>query len=106
VVRLPTRQTRALELARAHGERGHEAYALRLLGEVLARSAETAEAEARFRRGLLLAQELGMRPLVAHCYWGLARTHDKAGQHTAASSHRDSATALFGAMDMRLWGKE
>jgi hypothetical protein len=47
-----------------------------------------------------------MRPLVAHCYWGLARTLDKAGQEAAASSHRDSATALFRTMDMRLWGKE
>ena len=95
--------TRALELARTHGERGHQALALRLLGEVRTRNGETALAEAHFREGLLLAEELGMLPLVAHCHRGLARTLDP--KQAAAASHRDSAAALFQAMDMRPWGQ-
>ena len=97
---------RALALARDYHERGHEAYALRLLGEVAARVDDTAPAEAHFRSALLLAEELGMRPLVAHCYWGLARLLERGGQRASALSYRDTAAALFRAMDMRAWGQE
>ena len=64
---------RALALARAHQERGHQAYALRLLGEIAARREppESEQAEAYYRQALALAEELGMRPLLAHCHLGL-----------------------------------
>src|SRR5262249_23246486 len=62
-----TERTRAL--ARERQERGHEAYALRLLGEIAAQREppETAPAEALYQQALVLADELGMRPLAAHC---------------------------------------
>jgi len=96
---------RALKIASEHGERGHHAYTLRLLGEISARVDDQAQAEAHFRSGLLLAEALGMRPLVAHCHWGLAELLDRAGQSDPARSHRKTAAALLQSMDMRLWGK-
>jgi tetratricopeptide (TPR) repeat protein len=64
---------RAFDLARAHKERGHEAWALRLLGEIAARQAppEIESAAHHYRQALALADKLGMRPLVAHCHLGL-----------------------------------
>src|SRR5262245_16802864 len=63
----------AQALAREHQERGNQAYVLRLLGEIAARrdSPETAPAEASYRQARALADELGMRPLQAHCHRGL-----------------------------------
>ena len=55
---------RAVELARKHGERGHEAWALGVLADVTA-DRRDAGAEALHREALALAHELGMRPLVA-----------------------------------------
>src|SRR5262245_42331045 len=59
-----TQAQRALESSRAHQERGHEAYALRLLGEVATQreSPEAEQAEACYRQALVLSEELGMRP--------------------------------------------
>ena len=64
---------RALGLARQHKERGHEAYTLRLLGEIAAREdpLDIGKAEDHYRQALALAEELGMRPLIAHCHVGL-----------------------------------
>ena len=63
----------ALALTRDRKERGHEAWALRLLGEIHAyRDPPEAEvAEEYYRESLTLAEELGMRPLVAHCHFGV-----------------------------------
>src|SRR5262249_4568905 len=60
---------RALEHARAYQERGYQAYALRLLGAIAARCSppERELAEVHYQQALALAEELGMRPLQAHC---------------------------------------
>ena len=52
-----------LVYARAHQERGHQAYALRLLGDIAAQHnpPESALAEAHYQQALALADELGMR---------------------------------------------
>ena len=70
---------RALALAREHQERGHQAYALRLLGDIAARREppESDQAEAHYRQALALAEELGMRPLQAHCHLGLGTLYAK-----------------------------
>jgi tetratricopeptide (TPR) repeat protein len=56
---------RALELARRLGERGHEAYALRLLGQIAASGAapDLEQASEYYREALTLATTLGMQPL-------------------------------------------
>ena len=64
---------RALELARTHQERGHQAYALHLLGEIAVHRepAEVEPAATHYHQALTLAEALGMRPLQAHCHHGL-----------------------------------
>jgi tetratricopeptide (TPR) repeat protein len=95
----------ALTLARAHQERGNEAYALRLLGEVAARREppEAMPAEAHYRQALALADELGMRPLMAHCHRGLGTLYATIGQREQARAELSIAIELYKAMDMTFW---
>jgi len=96
---------RALELARAHKERGHEAWALRLLGEIAAHQAspEIEPAKYHYRQALALAEELGMRPLVAHCHLGLGRLYQQTGRREQARAALAAAIDLYRAMDMAFW---
>ena len=94
---------RALELARAHKELGHQAYALRLLGEVAAHRepSEIEAAETHYRQAL--AEELGMRTLVAHCYLGLGKLSRRTGQREQAREHLTTATTMYREMGMAYW---
>ena len=73
---------RTLALARERQERGHQAYALRLLGDIAARRdpPQIESAAAHYRQALALAEELGMRPLQAHCHLGLGMLYPKIGR--------------------------
>jgi class 3 adenylate cyclase len=92
---------RSLELSREREERGNEVRALRLLGELalhgdppnLERAAE------HYRRARALAEELGMRPLVARSLLGLGR---------ASGSAKDVALAadLFRELAMPFWARQ
>ena len=95
----------ALDLARKHKQRGHEVYALRLLGEVAARCdpSDVQAAEAHYRGAMELAHELGMRPLVAHCHLGLGKLYRRTGQREQAQEHLTTATTMYREMDMRFW---
>ena len=94
-----------MELARVHGEQGHLAYALRLLGEVHSReSAAGAEPAAGFyRQAQERAQELGMRPLLGHCELGLGTLHARLGRLPEAREHLLGAVTLFLETGMQLW---
>ena len=96
---------RTLALAREHQERGHQAYALRLLGEIAARREprRARQAEAHYRQALALAEELGMRPLQAHCHLGLGTLYATIGQQEQARTELSAAIALYRAMDMTFW---
>jgi tetratricopeptide (TPR) repeat protein len=96
---------RALELARTHQERGHEAWALRLLGHMAAHAEppEVVQAEAYYQDALALAEELGMRPLVAHCHLGLGRLYSQTGRGEQARAALAAAIDLYRAMDMPFW---
>jgi tetratricopeptide (TPR) repeat protein len=96
---------RALALAHEHQERGHQAYALRLLGEIHARHAppETEPATTHYFQAIALANELGMRPLVAHCHLGLGALCAKTDQREQAHAELSTAIALYRAMDMTFW---
>jgi tetratricopeptide (TPR) repeat protein len=96
---------RTLALAREHQERGHQAYALRLLGDIAARRQppEVALAAAHYQQALALADELGMRPLQAHCHHGLGTLYLKTGQQAQAHAELSTAIALYRAMDMTFW---
>jgi tetratricopeptide (TPR) repeat protein len=96
---------RALALARAHQERGNEAYALHLLGEIAAQRnpPKSERAEVGYRQTLALAEELGMRPLVAHCHRGLGMLYLNIGRGAQACPELSTAIALYRAMDMTFW---
>ena len=95
----------ALDLAVSHKERGHEAWALRLLGELSAMREPPAvgEAEASFGQALALAEPRGMRPLVAHCHLGLGTLHRRTGRRHDAREHLTTATTMYHEMGMIYW---
>jgi tetratricopeptide (TPR) repeat protein len=94
----------AIALARERGERGNEAWALRLAGEIALR--ETLDSVPKvgdyFQRALELAGELGMRPLVAHCHVGLGKLYGT-GDGTKAQEHLSTASAMYREMGMAFW---
>ena len=96
---------RMLALAREHQERGHQAQALYLLGEIAERRdpSESAQAEAHYQQALALANELGMRPLQAHCHLGLGSLYITTGQHEQARAALSTAIELYRTMDMTFW---
>jgi tetratricopeptide (TPR) repeat protein len=91
--------------ARERQERGYQAYALRLLGEITARREplERDQAEAYYRQAMALAEELGMRPLQAHCHRSLGTLYAAIGRHAEARAELDTAIKLYRAMEMTLW---
>ena len=100
-----TQAQRALEFSCVHQERGNEADALRLLGEVAAQRhpPQGEQAAARYRQGLTLAQELGMRPLVAHCHRGLGTLYAATGQAAQARTALSTAIEMYQSMAMTFW---
>jgi tetratricopeptide (TPR) repeat protein len=96
---------RALEHARTRQGRGEEAYILRLLGEVAAHRDPPAveEADASYRQAFTLAEELGMRPLLAHCHRGLGMLYAKVDQREQARTELSAAITMYRAMDMTFW---
>jgi len=96
---------RALALACEHQQRVYQAYALRLLGEVTTRREplESTQAEAYYHQALALAEELGMRPLQAHCHHGLGTLYAQTGQREQARAALTAALALYRDMDMTFW---
>jgi tetratricopeptide (TPR) repeat protein len=96
---------RTLVLTRAQKERGHQAYALHLLGEIAARHdpPKVEQAETYYREALALANELGMRPLQAHCHRGLGTLYGRVGREQQARAALSTAIALYRAMEMTFW---
>ncbi len=95
----------ALAHAREHQERGNEAYALRLLGEIAAHCdpPEAEPATSSYCQALALGKELGMRPLQAHCHLNLGTLYVKTGQWAQAHTELSMAIELYRDMDMTFW---
>ena len=95
----------ALALPRERQERGNQAYALRLLGDIATRreSPESMQAEAYYRQALALAEKLGMRPLQAHCHRGLGTLYAKIGLREQARTAFATAIEIYHAMNMTFW---
>jgi tetratricopeptide (TPR) repeat protein len=96
---------RALVLARERQERGNEAYALRLLGDIAARGEplECTQAASFYRQALALAEALGMRPLQAHCHRSLGMLYAQSGQREQARTALATAIDLYRTMEMTFW---
>jgi tetratricopeptide (TPR) repeat protein len=95
----------ALDLARQLKACGDEALALYQLGVVQAHAdpPDVEPAEAHYRQALALADELGMRPLQAHCHRGLGMLYAAAGQREQARSELSTAIEMYQTMEMTFW---
>jgi class 3 adenylate cyclase/tetratricopeptide (TPR) repeat protein len=92
----------ALALATQGQQRGQEAWALTILGDIwlLASPRDGDRAADYFNRAIQSAQALGMRPLLAHCHLGLGKLYGRTGKREQASEHLTTATAMYREMDM------
>jgi predicted RNA polymerase sigma factor len=64
---------------------------------------ESEPAVAHYQQALTLADERGMRPLVAHCYLGLGTLCRQMGQGEEAHAALSTAVELYRTMDMTFW---
>jgi class 3 adenylate cyclase/tetratricopeptide (TPR) repeat protein len=96
---------RAIELALAHGERGHEAMAWRLIGDIASRGAveDFGAAREAYEQALSIADELGLRPLAARTHFHLGQLQRGLGRLEDAEEHMARAVVLFADMGMRYW---
>jgi tetratricopeptide (TPR) repeat protein len=99
---------RELALAREHQERGNQAYALRLLGDIAMyrEPPQIDQAETHYHQALALAEELDMRPLQAHCHRGLGTLYRQTGQSEHARSELSTAIGMYRDMEMSFWVPE
>jgi tetratricopeptide (TPR) repeat protein len=97
--------TSALTCARTLQARGNEAYALWLHGEIHAQQEPLTDkaADTYYQQALVLAAELGMRPLQAHCHLALGTLSTQRGQLAQAGVELSTAIELFHTMGMTFW---
>jgi hypothetical protein len=100
-----TLAARLLELSHTHTGPGYQAHACRLLGKVARRRKplEIDQATAHYHHALVLAEEVGMRPLQAHCHRGLGTLYTQTGQRQKARAELSAAMGLYCAMNMTFW---
>jgi tetratricopeptide (TPR) repeat protein len=96
---------RALAYSRVHQERGHEAWVLRLLGDIAARHdpLDVTHAETHYQQALAGAAALGMRPLQAHCHRDLGTLYSQTGQVEQARAELSRAIGMYREMAMTFW---
>jgi tetratricopeptide (TPR) repeat protein len=96
---------RTLDISQERHERGVEAQALWLLGEIALHhdAPEVDEAAAYYRQALALADALGMRPLQAHCHRGLGALYSLTGQAAQAHAALSTAIEMYRDMAMTFW---
>ena len=94
-----------LKLARRYGERGAEAWASYLIGASMAELHPNQRKDVResYIAAQNLAEELSMRPLIAHCALGLAKLDAASGDSATARSELQSALSMYRDMDMPFW---
>jgi tetratricopeptide (TPR) repeat protein len=87
------------------GRQGLMAHALHLLGDIAthADSFDAETGEAHYRQALALAEPRGMRPLIAHCHYGLSKLYQRTGKGEQAREHLTIARTMYREMDMSFW---
>ena len=98
----------ALDLSRAGKRRGFEADVLYILGAIESQQdpSDRAAAEEFYRQALALAEELGLRPLVAHCHLGLANLYRRMSKWQEAQNHLTTALTMYREMGMSFWSEK
>ena len=96
---------RALGLARKYKEVGHEAWALKLAGDVVLRcnAVEFGDAEICYLKARAISQDLNMQPLQAHCCFGLGKVHAVKGMLPEAHAELAAARDIYRSLDMIHW---
>jgi tetratricopeptide (TPR) repeat protein len=96
---------RGLEMSVQTKDKGSQASLLRVLGHIMASrdSLDAEQAAVTFNQALILAQELGMRPMQAHCHLGIGQVHLKAKNLVEARSEILQAANLYRRMSMSFW---
>ncbi len=96
----------AIDLSATYKEAGHHARALMLLGTAYVCAGHDADrAEEPLVQALAEAEELRMRPLVAHCYLSLSRLAAARGQREKQAEDIATARTTVTALGMRFWWK-
>jgi tetratricopeptide (TPR) repeat protein len=97
-----TQAALALELSQAYRERGREAWILRLMAEIGRRRTpiEVQQTESQYRRAMDSAENLAMRPLTAHCHFGLGQMWVQIGQLDKALQELLTASDLYRSLNM------
>jgi len=91
-------------LASDAGERGYEAWARKLLGDVIQEeSSNPSEARDHYLASMALATELAMRPLQAHIHLSLGRLHRRENQIEKARTEVTLALKSYRGMEMPIW---
>jgi len=103
-----TTAQQGLELAHRYHEKGPQAWALYLLAASDSASGTNNEQHLQraYRDALALAEELGMRPLVAHCHLGQGQLHCALGAASKAREHLKRALTMYREMDMQSWPEQ
>jgi tetratricopeptide (TPR) repeat protein len=84
---------------------GFAAHALHLFGDIAVHpdQFDIEEGEIHYRKALALAEPRGMRPLIAHCQFGLSKLYRRTGKHEQAREHLTAAASMYREMDMRFY---
>jgi len=82
-----------------------EARALCLTADIAAASG-VENVEGYYREALALAEPRGMRPLVAHCHFGLGKFHRRRGDPKQAQERLITAIAMYHEMGMSYWREQ
>jgi tetratricopeptide (TPR) repeat protein len=94
---------RAVSLARAHRERGYEAMALRVAGEVALARDDRGAAETALGQASALAETLAMQPLFGHCELGLGLVALRQGRDEEGRRRLASARERYAGIGMTAW---
>ena len=94
-----------LESSLTQGYRGHTALSLYVLAESLLHAdvPDMVKAEDHYAHAMALANELRMRPLVAHCHVGLGKLYRRTGDYEKAKTQLANGVAMMREMEMGLW---
>src|SRR5262249_52434495 len=61
------------------------------------------DADGYYRQALALGEPSGMRPLVAHCHFGLGKTHRRTANYGRGRQELTIAMAMYREMEMPFW---
>ena len=94
---------RAVEFSPCHP--GYAAHAQHLLGDIATHPDrfDAESGEANYRKALSLAEPRRMRPLVAHCHFGLGKLYRQTNKREQAREHLTTAITMYREMEMRFW---